>query len=481
MALESINHFYIGGRWVAPAGDEVADVIDPATGEVVRKLRLGSADDVDAAARAAGDAFAGWASTPLERRIEHMRAFHAAYVRRRDDIVEAQRQETGIPLSAVNSFMTDMSGDIILSAIENAGRVEWVRDFYNGSKIVREPYGAVAAISPWNNPMLLALNKIAMALVAGCTVVHKGASKTPTPGFILAQCAEEAGLPSGVFNVVAGSGSKIGGALARHPRIDVVDFTGSVGSGAKVAEAASTGVKKVILELGGKSPLVVLESADLEEAVSTGIANVCLLSGQTCGAFTRILVPRGRLSEAEEIARAAVEKFPLGPTDSMDTKVGPVVSEKQRDKIREFIRTGIESGAKLVVGGAETPEGYERGFYVKPTVLSEVTNTSEVAQEEIFGPVQCLIAYDDEDHAVELANETKYGLRACVFGEEDRAVAVAKRIRAGQVDVNGDKFTLEAPWGGYKQSGYGRCMGLLGLDEFLQTKSLQIRSDLGGY
>ena len=481
MLRDTIDTFYIDGEWVEPKGTDTTDVIDPATGEKLRTLRLGNDEDVDFAATVAAMAFENWSARPLEQRQDFLRKMYEAYKDRRDEIAEAQRQETGIPISAVNSFMTDMSGEILQSAIANADRIEWEKDLYNGSRIVREPFGVVAAISPWNNPVLLALNKIAMALVAGCTVVHKGASATPSAGFLLAEIAHEAGLPKGVFNVVAGKGSEIGNALASHDGIDVVDFTGSLGAGTHVAEAAAGGVKKVILELGGKSPLVVLDDADFEDAIRTGISNVCLLSGQTCGAFTRIILPKGRMKEAEEIALEVLKDFPLGPTNNEDTQVGPVVSADQRDKVWDLIRKGQDEGNKLIAGGTGAPDGFDRGFYVKPTVFSEVENTSTIAQEEVFGPVQCLIGHDGDDDAVRLANETRYGLRACVFGEEDHAVAVAKRIRAGQVDVNGDKFTLEAPWGGYKSSGYGRCMGLYGLEEFLQTKSLQIRDDLGGY
>lgn len=480
-AFDTIDRFYIAGRWLPPSGSDRLEVVDPATEETLRTVVQGDEQDVDAAARAAAAAFPTWSQMPLDDRLDHLQRFYDAYQRRSDEVAELQRQETGIPISAVHSFMTGMSGQIIASAIENARRLAWEYDFYNGSRIVREAYGVVAAISPWNNPVLLALNKIAMALAAGCTVVHKPASKTPSPGFLLAQLADEAGFPPGVFNVIAGKGSVIGNALSGHEAVDVVDFTGSLGAGRHVAKAAADGVKKVILELGGKSPLVILPDADFEAGVRAGISNVCLLSGQTCGAFTRMLIPRDRLRDAEELAAEVVKEFSLGPTDREDTKVGPVVSAEQRTKIRNYIKQGLASGARLITGGPETPEGFEQGYYVQPTVFSDVDNTSAVAQEEIFGPVQCLIPYDDEDHAVFLANQTAYGLRAAVFGERDHAVAIAKRIRAGQVDINGDKFTLEAPWGGYKASGYGRCMGLEGLEEFLQTKSLQIADDLGGY
>lgn len=473
----SWDKFYINGAWLSPSGEGTIEVYDPATAAYVRSVPRGNAEDVDLAVSAAAQAFPIWADTPLEQRLEHLERFYQGYRNRLEELTEIMRAEVGIPVRFARTFLTEMSGEIIKSAISNARNYHFEQDF-KGSLLIREPYGVVAAISPWNNPLFLSLNKIAMALAAGCTVVHKPASYTPGAAFVLAELAHEAGFPKGVFNVISGSGSEVGNALIAHPQVDVVDFTGSLEVGPQIAATAAQGVKKVILELGGKSPLIVLDDAAFADAIKAGIASAFLLSGQTCGAFTRLLIPRKRLSEAEEIAITVAKDFALGATDDESTVVGPVASKSQQQKIQEFIRKGIKEGAKLLFGGAETPEGFDRGAYVKPTIFSNVDNRSTIAQEEIFGPVQSIIPYDDDDQAVQLANDTKYGLRAAVWGSEDRAIALAKRIRAGQVDINGDKFTLEAPWGGYKGSGYGRCMGLIGFEEFLQMKSLQIRDDL---
>lgn len=474
---KSWEKFYINGEWLPPRGEGKIEVYEPATEAYVRSVPRGNAEDVDLAVSAAAKAFPMWAETPLEKRLDHLERLYQGYRSRIDQLTEIMRAEVGIPIRFARTFPTEMSGEIIKSAIKNARSYSFEQDFKK-SLLIREPYGVVAAISPWNNPLFLSLNKVAMALAAGCTVVHKPASYTPAAAFVLAELAQEAEFPKGVFNVVAGSGSDVGNALVAHPQVDIVDFTGSLEVGPHIAATAAQGVKKVILELGGKSPLVVLDDATFEDAIKAGIASAFLLSGQTCGAFTRLLVPRKRLQEAEEIACVVAKDFALGPTDDESTIVGPVASRSQQQKIQEFIRKGIEDGAKLLLGGPETPEGFERGAYVKPTVFSNVDNRSTIAQEEIFGPVQSIIPYDGDDQAVQLANDTKYGLRAAVWGSEERAIAIAKRIRAGQVDINGDKFTLEAPWGGYKGSGYGRCMGLIGFEEFLQMKSLQIRDDL---
>lgn len=473
---KSWDKFYINGEWIFPRGEGQIEVRDPATEAYICSVPRGNAEDVDSAVSAAAQAFPLWAETPLEQRLDLLERFYQSYCSRVDELTEIMRTEVGIPVRFARTFLTEMAGEIIKSAIANARSYQFEQDF-KGSLLIREPYGVVAAISPWNNPLFLSLNKIAMALAAGCTVVHKPASYTPGAAFVLAELAHEA-FPKGVFNVITGGGSDVGNALVGHPLVDVVDFTGSLEVGSQIAATAAQGVKKVILELGGKSPLIVLDDAAFEDAIKAGIASAFLLSGQTCGAFTRLLVPQKRLSEAEEIACIVAKDFTLGSTEDESTVVGPVASKSQQQKIQEFIRKGIEEGAKLLLGGAETPEGFDRGAYVKPTIFSNVDNRSTIAQEEIFGPVQSIIPYDDDEQAVMFANDTKYGLRAAVWGSEERASRIAKQIRAGQVDINGDKFTLEAPWGGYKGSGYGRCMGLIGFEEFLQMKSLQIRADL---
>jgi acyl-CoA reductase-like NAD-dependent aldehyde dehydrogenase len=480
--VRSFDRLYIGGGWVEPGTDEVQKVIDPATGEVVGRAPKASEEDVDRAVRAAREAFENWSGLPLEERLLYLERFYERYQARAEDVNRTLVAQVGAPISQARVFVGGSAGEIIPSAIENARSFAWEHPLETqpGSLIVREPIGVVAAVSPWNNPMFLALNKIAMALAAGCTVVHKPASITPGAAFHLAELADEAGLPPGVFNVLWGSSRTIGGALNSHPGVDMVDFTGSTASGEQVMRAAAPTTKKVLLELGGKGPSVVLDDADLETAARTTMLNCLVIAGQTCGALTRLIVPRDRMEEATEVAVRVAEEQVLGDTFDEGTTMGPVVSADARETVRGYIRSGIEEGATLATGGEEPPEGLDRGFWVRPTVFTDVGSGMRITQEEIFGPVLSIIPHDGSDEdAVRIANDSDYGLRGAVWSRDvDRAVRIAKRIRCGSVDINGDKFTLEAPWGGYKRSGFGRCMGRYGLEEFLQIKSVQIADDL---
>jgi acyl-CoA reductase-like NAD-dependent aldehyde dehydrogenase len=352
--------------------------------------------------------------------------------------------------------------------------IPWEQQLGN-SLIVREPVGVVGAITPWNYPLHQVSAKVAPAMVAGCTVVLKPSEVTPLSAFVLAEIFDEAGVPPGVLNLVTGYGPVVGEAIAAHRDVDMVSFTGSTRAGRRVSEVAAANVKKVALELGGKSPNVILDDADLEAAVLNGIQKCYLNSGQTCSALTRMLVPRHKLELAEQIAAAAVAQTRLGDPLDEATQLGPVVSEVQRERVRGYIRKGIEEGAKLVVGGAEPPEGLERGYYVQPTVFSEVTPEMTIAQEEIFGPVLVIQPYEDEDDAVRIANDTEYGLAAGVYSaDEEHAKAVARRLRAGQVEINGAAFNPLAPFGGYKRSGHGRELGPYGIEEFVVLKSMQL-------
>jgi acyl-CoA reductase-like NAD-dependent aldehyde dehydrogenase len=350
----------------------------------------------------------------------------------------------------------------------------WEEEVGN-SLIVREPVGVVGAITPWNYPLHQICAKVAPALAAGCTIVVKPSEVAPLNAFLLADVLDELGLPGGTFNLVTGLGPVVGEAMARHPGIDMISFTGSTAAGRRVSEAASATVKRVALELGGKSPNVVLDDAPLEEAITDGVSKCFLNSGQTCSALTRMLVPRERLAEAEQIAKAVAEQFTTGDPFDPGTRLGPLVSDVQRERVRSYIRQGQEEGAKLVAGGADPPEGLERGYFVRPTVFSEVTPEMRIAQEEIFGPVLAIMPYDDEEDAVRIANATIYGLAGGVWSaDEERAKRVARRIRTGQVEINGGAFNPLAPFGGYKQSGHGRELGRFGLEEFLQVKSMQL-------
>jgi aldehyde dehydrogenase (NAD+) len=333
----------------------------------------------------------------------------------------------------------------------------------------------VGAITPWNYPLHQVAAKVAPALAAGCTVVLKPSEVAPLNAFVLAEIIHDVGLPAGVFNLVTGTGDVVGEAMSAHPDIDMISFTGSTRAGKRISEVAAGTVKRVTLELGGKSPNVILDDADLEQAVTDGVGKAFLNSGQTCSALTRMLVPRSKLAEVEAIAKAAAETYTPGDPFGESTRLGPLVSEAQRERVRGFIQKGQEEGARLVTGGAEAPEGLEQGYFVRPTVFSDVTTDMTIAQEEIFGPVLSILPYDDEEEAVRIANDTIYGLAGGVWsGDAERAKAVARRIRTGQVEVNGGSFNPMAPFGGYKQSGKGRELGKFGIEEYLETKSLQL-------
>jgi acyl-CoA reductase-like NAD-dependent aldehyde dehydrogenase len=343
------------------------------------------------------------------------------------------------------------------------------------SLVVREPVGVVGAITPWNYPLHQVAAKVAPALAAGCTVVLKPSEVAPLNAFVLAEIIHDVGLPAGVFNLVTGTGDVVGEAMSAHPDIDMISFTGSTRAGKRITEVAAGTVKRVTLELGGKSPNVILDDADFERAVADGVGKAFLNSGQTCSALTRMLVPRSKLAEVEAIAKAAAESFTPGDPFGEDTRLGPLVSEAQRERVRGYIQKGQDEGARLVTGGAEAPEGLDKGYFVRPTVFSDVRTDMTIAQEEIFGPVLSILPYDDEEEAVRIANDTVYGLAGGVWsGDVERAKAVARRIRTGQVEVNGGSFNPMAPFGGYKQSGHGRELGKFGIEEYLETKSLQL-------
>jgi acyl-CoA reductase-like NAD-dependent aldehyde dehydrogenase len=342
------------------------------------------------------------------------------------------------------------------------------------SLIVREPIGVVGAITPWNYPLHQVVAKVAPALGAGCTIVLKPSEVAPLSAVLFAEIIDEAGLPPGVFNLVLGTGPVVGEAIAAHPDVDMVSFTGSTRAGRRVSELAAGTIKRVALELGGKSANVILPDADLEKAVKVGIANCFINGGQTCTAQTRMLVDRAHYEQALELARQVAEGYTVGSPDDESTRIGPMVSAAQRERVRGYIEKGIAEGARVVTGGAEPPEGLDHGYYVRPTVFADVAPTMTIAQEEIFGPVLSVIPYDDEDDALRIANDSPYGLSGAVWaGEPERALAFAKRMRTGQVEVNGGRFNPMAPFGGYKQSGNGRELGRFGLEEFLEVKSLQ--------
>src|SRR3954451_18576726 len=468
------DKLYIGGEWVDPTSDGTIDVINPTTEEVVGRIPEGATQDVDRAVAAARTAFEMWSQTPLQVRADTCAAISAKLAERGDELAALIASELGMPLPLSKMVQAGLPTMDFGSMPEQLERVVWEEQVGN-SLVVREPLGVVGAITPWNYPLHQIAAKVAPAVAAGCTVVLKPSEVVPLNAFILAEIFDELGLPAGVFNLVTGVGPVVGEAIAGHPDVDAVSFTGSTRAGKRVSELAAASVKRVALELGGKSPNVILDDADLQKAVVDGIAKCYLNSGQTCSALTRMLVPRAQLEAAEQIAKATAEAWVVGDPFGEGSNLGPLVSDAQRDRVRGYIEKGQAEGAKLVTGGTEPPEGLDKGYYVRPTVFSDVTTDMTIAQEEIFGPVLVLMPYDGEEDAVRIANDTEYGLAGGVWsGDEERAKAVARRIRTGQVEINGGVFNPLAPFGGYKQSGHGRELGRLGVEEFLAVKSLQL-------
>jgi betaine-aldehyde dehydrogenase len=467
---------FIGGRWVAPRGTQTIDVHNAGTGEVMGRVPAGNAADAEAAIKAARAAYDSWSHSSPASRAEFLEKISAGLKARGDEIARTIAQEVGMPLKMSSRIQAGLP----IANFANYARI--LKDYVfeervGNSLVVREPAGVAVAITPWNYPLHQIALKVAPALAAGCTVVLKPSEIAPFNAFILAEVIEAAGLPAGVFNLVTGYGPEIGEALVKHADADLVSFTGSTRAGKRISELAAQSVKRVALELGGKSASVILDDADLAAAVK-GTVNGCYLnSGQTCTALTRMLVPQSRYEEAAKLAADAAKTFTPGDPLQETTRLGPLSSQAQLERVRGFIRKGISEGAELVAGGAEPPEGVPAGgYYVRPTVFGRVKNSMTIAQEEIFGPVLSIIPYQDEEEAVRIANDTVYGLAGAVWSKDDaRAQRVARRIRAGQVDVNGGAFNMNAPFGGFKQSGHGREAGRYGLEEFLEYKSLQLK------
>ncbi|MER5574355.1 aldehyde dehydrogenase family protein [Streptomyces massasporeus] len=461
--MKAHDGMYIDGAWRPAAGQDVIEVVNPVDEQVIGTVPAGTAEDVDAAVRAARAALPGWAATPPAERAARLAALRDVLVTRADEIAETVTAELGSPLKFSQAVHAGVPIAVAGSYAELAATYAFEEKTGN-SVVHHEPVGVVAAITPWNYPLHQIVAKVAPALAAGCTVVVKPAEDTPLVARLFADAVHEAGLPAGVFNLVTGLGPVAGQALAEHPGVDLVSFTGSTAVGRQIAAIAAGQIKKVALELGGKSANVILPSADLAKAVNVGVANVMSNSGQTCSAWTRMLVHRDRYDEAVELAAAAAAKY--------GDRIGPVVNAKQQGRVRGYIEKGVAEGARLVAGGPEAPR--EQGWFVAPTVFADVTEDMTIAQEEIFGPVLSILKYEDEEDALRIANGTVYGLAGAVWaGDEAEAVAFARRMETGQVDINGGRFNPLAPFGGYKQSGVGRELGVHGLAEYLQTKSLQ--------
>ncbi|AJE86561.1 MULTISPECIES: aldehyde dehydrogenase family protein [Streptomyces] len=461
--MKAHDGMYIDGDWRPAAGTESLSVVNPADEQVIATVPAGTAEDIDTAVRAARAAFPAWAATPPAERAARLAALRDALAARKDEIAETVTAELGAPLAFSQSVHTGMPVAVAGSYAELAAGYAFEEKVGN-STVLLEPVGVVGAITPWNYPLHQIVAKVAPALAAGCTVVLKPAEDTPLTAQLFTEAVHEAGVPAGVFNLVTGLGPVAGQALAEHEGVDLVSFTGSTAVGRQIGATAGGAVKRVALELGGKSANVILPSADLAKAVNVGVANVMSNTGQTCSAWTRMLVHEDQYEQAVALAAKAADKY--------GDRIGPVVNAKQHQRVRGYIEKGIAEGARLVTGGPEAPR--EQGYWVSPTVFAEVTPEMTIAQEEIFGPVLSILKYRDEDEAVRIANGTVYGLAGAVWAaDQEEAAAFARRLETGQVDINGGRFNILAPFGGYKQSGVGRELGGHGLSEYLQTKSLQ--------
>ncbi|QYB07356.1 aldehyde dehydrogenase family protein [Rhodococcus sp. USK10] len=465
------DQIFINGKWVPSAGADVIPVISAISEETIATIPAGTAEDVDLAAQAAADAFPAWSQTPADERAEMLHKIARGMEARVDEITETIVSELGYPVRMAEAAHARASIKDLEIAADSLRDIVWSEQV-GDTTVCRAAAGVVGAITPWNGPMRMVSLKAGAALAAGCTVVLKGTELAPLKPFLFAEIAEEAGLPDGVFNLVSGTGPVVGEALVTHPLVDMVSLTGSVRAGRRVMELASQSVKKVCLELGGKSANIILEDADLETAVTRGIEDSFRNTGQACGALTRILVPRSRLAEAEQLAVRAAESFVLGDPYDPGTTLGPVANASQRQRVRDYIQVGIDEGARLLTGGPEAPEGIERGFFVRPTVFSG-DNSLRVAREEIFGPVVVIIPFDSEEEAFQIANDSVYGLAGAIWaGDADRAKKLASKLRAGRIRINGSPVNLKAPHGGFRLSGIGRESGRFGVEEYLEYKSI---------
>jgi len=466
------DKIYINGQWIPSTGTGLIDVINSTTEEVMGQVAEGTAEDVDKAVAAAHAAFEPWSTLPVEERAKYLQRISEKLAARKDEIAAIIASEVGMPLPLATAVQAGMPAMVMGSYAKILGEFQFEEKIGN-AQVVREPVGVVGCITPWNYPLHQVVAKVAPALAAGCTVVLKPSEVAPLTAYVLAEIVDEVGLPPGVFNLVSGYGPVVGEAIAAHPDVDMISFTGSTRAGRRVSEVAAQTVKRVSLELGGKSANVILDDADFEKAVASGVGNCYFNSGQTCSALTRMLVPGFRHDEAVAIAKRVAESFTVGDPREGKFKLGPLVSATQRERVVGYIKTGIEEGATLVTGGVEKPEGLDHGFFVRPTVFANVDNSMTIAREEIFGPVLSIIPYDDEEDAIRIANDTVYGLSGAVWSADpERARRVARRLRTGQVEINGGKFNPLAPFGGYKQSGHGRELGKYGLEEFLEVKAM---------
>ncbi|MDE0364821.1 MAG: aldehyde dehydrogenase family protein [Gammaproteobacteria bacterium] len=470
--MSNRQKFYINGEWVRPAGSDTLAVINPANEEPIDDIALGNEEDVNRAVAAAKAAFETYSRTSREERVAILERVIGVYQRRLGEVAATISEEMGAPMYLATQAQAPIGLAHLMTNMNLLKSFKFEEDV-GTSHIVKEPAGVCGFITPWNWPINQITCKVAPALAAGCTMVLKPSEVAPFNAILFAEILDEAGVPPGVFNLVNGDGPTVGVALSSHPDVDMMSFTGSTRAGIEVARNAAPTVKRVTQELGGKSANIILDDADFETVIARDMVGMCSNSGQSCNAPSRMLVPNGRMDEAAAIARSAAEGVKVGDPNAADTNIGPVVSEVQFNRIQGLIQKGIDEGARLEIGGTGRPEGLNRGYYVKPTVFSHVTNDMTIAREEIFGPVLSLIGYEDDEDAVRIANDTVYGLSGYISaGDPDRARALARRIRSGQVHLNGASVDTNAPFGGYKQSGNGREWGVHGFEEFLETKAI---------
>jgi aldehyde dehydrogenase (NAD+) len=473
MSMREYKQFYINGKWVDPVTPNDFDVINPATEEVCGHISLGSEEDVNKAVAAAKTAFESFSRTTRQERIELLESCIEVYKKYYADIANAIREEMGAPQSLASTAQAYCGQGHLEEALKVLRNFEFEEDL-GDHRVFKEPIGVCGLITPWNWPVNQISCKVAPALAVGCTMVLKPSEVAPLSGYLFAQVMDEAGVPAGVFNMVNGDGKVVGTALSKHPDVSMMSFTGSTRAGSLVAQNAAPTVKRVTQELGGKSPNIVLDDADLEAAVTGGVMHMYTNTGQSCNAPSRMLVPKAKLAEAEAIAAKVSESVVVGDPTAETTTMGPVVSEVQFKKIRKLINAGIKEGAKVVTGGARRPKGLKKGYFIRPTIFSEVNNDMTIAREEIFGPVLTMIPYETEEEAIRIANDTPYGLAGYVqSGDIDHARDVASKIRAGNVHINGASGGFDVPFGGFKQSGNGREWGSHGFTDFLEIKAVE--------
>jgi aldehyde dehydrogenase (NAD+) len=469
------DRLYIGGSWVNPSGSDTIQVVNPATEEVIGSVPMAGPDDADRAVEAAAAALPAWRASTIAERTQLLRGLADGLRTRRDELAALITDEVGSPLAFSRDQQVGLPIDVVEAMADLLPQVPWV-ERAGTAEVVREPVGVVVAITPWNYPLHQAVLKVAAALAAGCAVVLKPSEVAPLSAFVLAEVLDGLGLPPGAFNLVTGFGPVVGEALAGHRLVDMISLTGSTRAGQRIMELAAPTIKKVALELGGKSATVVLDDADIAKVVPGAVAHAFRNTGQNCSALSRLIVPRDRLAEVERIAADVAESWSVGDPRDAETQMGPLVTSEHRDRVLGMVGAALKRGtARLVAGGAEPPDGLSRGYFVPPTVFSDVDVDSELAQEEVFGPVLCIFPADDTDDAVRIANSTRYGLSGAVWSADaSRARDVALRIRTGRVAVNGGPFSVFAPFGGRGQSGVGSEFGKYGIEEFLVLKTLQI-------